>query len=391
MSNMPDPALEQKQAPAIPNRIDQSTLLRWILALAVLYTLYFAQTILVPLVVTSLISLLLSPLVALFKQWHIPRGISALCLLAALLTPFTFVAVELAEPAQKWAQMIPKLSEHITQQIDSISDAIEGEEAVAKRNAVKKKEKSGFSFFGLFEDDEPQEEPVTDTGEEKNVVTERIKQGGVEIIISMLEATPLALAQLLTGIIIILFLLIFGPSLFAAFINGLHRVKDKKRMLDLVGTIQKELSRYIVTVSIINFGLGAATALTLHLMGMEDALLWGVLAGLLNFIPYVGSMIGVAILCMAGLVEYGIEVYALLPPLAYLALNLIESQFVTPTVLGHHMRLNPLIVMLWLLVLGWLWGAIGVLLAVPLLVCIKLTLAKLNIWPEWIKIIETHG
>jgi predicted PurR-regulated permease PerM len=388
MSDMPDAKLHEEQEHPRIVKMDNSGTLRWLLAFAALYTLYFAQTLLVPLVVTSLIALLLSPLVALLKRGHVPRGISALLLLATLLTPFTFVAVELAQPAQKWAQMLPKLSEHLTQQIDSISDAIEGEEAVAKRKAGE--EKSAFSFFGFFKDDEPQE-PVAQKPEQQNVVTERIKQGGIEILISALEATPLALAQLMTGIILILFLLIFGPSLFAAFVNGLPKVKDKNRVLELVNTIQKELSRYIVTVSIINSALGAATAVTLHFMGMEDALLWGVLAGLLNFIPYVGSMIGVAILSMAGLVEYGIEVSALLPPLAYLVLNLIESQFITPTVLGHHMQLNPLVVMLWLLILGWLWGAIGVLLAVPLLVCIKLTLAQLNIWPDWLKIIETQG
>lgn len=388
MSDIPDPTVLKEQEHPAKMTMDNSSTLRWLLAFAALYTLYFAQSLLVPLVVTSLIALLLSPLVALLKRVHIPRGISALVLLATLLAPFTFVAVELAEPAQKWAQMLPKLSEHLTQQIDSISDAIEGEHAVAKRK--EHQEKTEFSFFGLFKKDDPEKQLAMADGE-KNVVTERIKQGGIEIIISMLEATPLALAQLLTGIILILFLLIFGPSLFAAFINGFPKVKDKKRVLDLVGTIQKELSHYIVTVSIINGGLGAATAITLHLMGIEDALLWGVLAGLLNFIPYMGSMIGVAILCMAGLVEYGIEVAALYPPLAYLVLNLIESQFITPTVLGRHMQLNPLIVLLWLLILGWIWGAVGVLLAVPLLVCIKLTLAKLSIWTNWIKIIETQG
>ncbi|MFT7217924.1 MAG: putative PurR-regulated permease PerM [Paraglaciecola sp.] len=388
MSDMSDAKVHEEQDHPHNVKMDNAGTLRWLLAFAALYTLYFAQTLLVPLVVTSLIALLLSPLVALFKRVHIPRGISALLLLTALLTPFTFVAVELAQPAQKWAQMLPKLSEHLTQQIDSISDAIEGEEAVAKRK--EREEKSTFSFFDFFKDDEPQE-PVAQKPEQQNVVTERIKQGGIEILISALGATPLALAQLMTGIILILFLLIFGPSLFSAFVNGVPKVKDKKRVIELVNTIQKELSRYIVTVSIINSALGAATALTLHLMGMEDALLWGVLAGLLNFIPYVGSMIGVVILSMAGLVEYGIEVSALLPPLAYLVLNLIESQFITPTVLGHHMQLNPLVVMLWLLILGWLWGGVGVLLAVPLLVCIKLTLAQLNVCPDWLKIIETRG
>jgi predicted PurR-regulated permease PerM len=101
MSDMSDAKVHEEQDHPHNVKMDNAGTLRWLLAFAALYTLYFAQTLLVPLVVTSLIALLLSPLVALFKRVHIPRGISALLLLTALLTPFTFVAVELAQPAQK--------------------------------------------------------------------------------------------------------------------------------------------------------------------------------------------------------------------------------------------------------------------------------------------------
>jgi predicted PurR-regulated permease PerM len=74
---------------------------------------------------------------------------------------------------------------------------------------------------------------------------------------------------------------------------------------------------------------------------------------------------------------------------AYLTLNLIESQLVTPTLLGRTMKINPLVVMLWLLICAWLWGVVGVLLSVPLLVCIKLTLSHLGIWKYGIRVIES--
>jgi predicted PurR-regulated permease PerM len=206
--------------------------------------------------------------------------------------------------------------------------------------------------------------------------------------ISMLATTPLMFAQLVTGVILTIFLLIFGPTLFEAFIQYFPKITDKPMARGLVAKIQKELSRYIVTVSIINTGLGLSIALILYIIGIEDALLWGVLAGLLNFIPYVGSLIGVTILTLAGVVQFGVEVAALQPPAVYLVLNSIESQFVTPAILGRKMLLNPLIIMLWLLMWGWLWGAFGILIAVPLLVCIKLILSHLNVWTHWLKIIE---
>jgi predicted PurR-regulated permease PerM len=155
-------------------------------------------------------------------------------------------------------------------------------------------------------------------------------------------------------------------------------------------TIQNEISRYIITVTIINSGLAMATAVALKCLGMEDALLWGVLVGLLNFAPYIGSLIGFIILGLAGLAQYGMVVPALFPCIAYLAINLLESQFVTPAVLSHQMRLNPLVLMIWLLIWGWLWGMVGVLLAVPLLVCIKLIASHLGILSFWLRIIEAH-
>ena len=107
--------------------------------------------------------------------------------------------------------------------------------------------------------------------------------------------------------------------------------------------------------------------------------------------PYVGSIIGLCILTLAGLTQYGMVPFAFVPPLVYLVLNIIESQFFTPTILGKHMRLNPLVVILWLIIWGWLWGAVGVLLAVPLLVCIKLIIGQLKLWPQLIAMLETEG
>lgn len=373
-----------------------SRVLQWLLALGLLYTLVFAKSLLVPIVVALLVSLLLSPFVALFKRIYVPRTVSALFLLCALLGPFTLLGIELARPAQKWVQLMPELLGQVTRQIDSISAAIQIENQPEAPLDVEEKRRFRFSrvLGGTAEsaDNAGIERDTKSAGEDdvENLVTERIKQGGLEVIVSLLTAAPQVIAQLLTAVILILFLLIFGPGLFAAFITSFSRIRDKKRFISIVDSIRKELSHYIITVSIINSALALCTGATLWLLGVEDALLWGVLGGLLNFAPYIGSLIMVVILALAGLEQYGMVLYAMVPALTYLSLNLIESQYVTPTVLGRHMLLNPLVLMLWLLAWGWLWGMIGVLLAVPLLVCIKLIAGKLELGLHWVRIVETQ-
>lgn len=365
----------------------------WLLALALLYTLYFAKSLLMPLVVALLFALLLSPLVAVLKRLYVPRTLSAILIICAIGGPFTLLAIELAEPAHKWAKQLPELSERLTSQLDDLT----GTSAPVRRQAAvqQEEEPQGFTFFGLFgkraEKTAPPPPVVQTSGDDGESVSERVKAGGMELMVAILAATPVVIAQLLTCVILILFLLIFGPRLFNAYIHIFVPPDAREGRVELVGTIQRELSRYIVTVSVINACLGLTTGLALWLVGVEDALLWGVLVGLLNFAPYVGPILGMAMLCLAGLAQYGPVAMAALPVLIYFSINLIEAQFVTPLVLGRNMRLNPLVLIVWLFIWGWLWGAVGVLIAVPLLVCIKLAAGKLQTTDRWVRLIETRA
>lgn len=362
--------------------------IRWLLSLALVYTLYFARSLFVPVLVALLLALLLSPVVALLKRLHIPRTLSALLLLCAIGGPLGLLTLELAQPAQKWALRLPELSAFMSEQLTALTPEPARVSASASPSQAEDK---GFDFWGLFssDDEAPEPEPVPAQKTGGEVVSDKIMESGMEAALSMLVATPLVIAQMMTCLMLFLFLLIFGPKLFEVAMEVAVQSRDKRRTMVLVASLRRHLSRYIVTVSLINLCLGAATALTLWWLGVEDALLWGALAAVLNFAPYVGPLLMMGILCLAGLAQYGPEPAALIPALAYLLLNLIEAQLVTPLVLGRNMRLNPLVVMLWLVIWGWLWGASGVLLAVPLLVCIKLIAESLDIAPGWVRILES--
>jgi predicted PurR-regulated permease PerM len=373
----------------IPQRSYSMLAVYWLLALALLYTLYFAKSLLIPIIVALFFSLLLSPLVTLFKRFYIPRAVSAILLLAMIGGPVAVLTIELAEPSQKWLSELPQLSAHLTEELDDISLAMSPDAAPMKEELFPPKEKV-FSLFGFFSSDkQPQatEEKIT-TG--KSALSARVMQGGIEIIISVLGGAPVVIAQFMTFVILVLFLLIFGPGLYENYLYIFPSGAAKRRSVELVGKVQKELSRYIITISIINISLGVVTASVFWLMGVDDALLWAALVALLNFAPYVGPIIAIVILSLAGISQYGMGLIALIPAGVFFGINLLEAQFITPAVLGRHMRLNPLILILWLLIWGWLWGPVGVLLAVPLLVCIKLATAQLKIMTPWLELIETN-
>ena len=356
-------------------------LLKTLVGLAIIYTLYLAKSLLIPLFFSALVALLLSPLVRVARRFFIPPSLSAAALMLLLVTPFTLLGLELAEPAQRWMQSLPKIAAEVTQEIEEISDSLkQGAELTAPEPA-----KENTSFFSWF-DDEEEPEPKPNDG---NTMTDRLKQSGIELGLTILSNAPLLLAQIFGCLILIFFLLVFGPNLFNVFIRDFPIVTNKRRALVLVNHIQRELSAYIITISMINGLLGVATAIAFTFLGVQDAILWGALVALLNFVPYLGGLISCSILLVAGLVQFGLVSAALLPAFVFLGINIFESQLATPTVLGRSLRLNPVIIILWLSITGWLWGIVGGLIAVPILMSFKIILSNLGALPHWVKFIES--
>jgi predicted PurR-regulated permease PerM len=143
------------------------------------------------------------------------------------------------------------------------------------------------------------------------------------------------------------------------------------RLLRLAASISGDLSRYFATVTLISLGLGIATAAAMYWLGMPNPLLWGVVAFVLNYVPYAGPSVTLALLTIVAVVSFDDLGKPLAVAGSYLLLTTIEGQFVQPVVVGRRLDVNPLIVILCLWFGGWLWGIAGVALAVPLLVTAK--------------------
>ena len=205
-----------------------------------------------------------------------------------------------------------------------------------------------------------------------------------------LTATPKLIASVLAIVLLTFFFMVYGQSLQRHALALLPSRQQKRVTVDILSSIEREISRYVLTITVINVIVGLAFALLLMALKVpaQEALLWGTMASLLNFAPYVGPLIGIGVMLLMGFVAFDEMWKSLAPAGIYLLLHTIEGQIVTPIVLGRRMALSPLVLILSLMVFGWLWGIIGLLLAVPLLVCVKLVLERIEGMEGWAKLFE---
>jgi predicted PurR-regulated permease PerM len=142
--------------------------------------------------------------------------------------------------------------------------------------------------------------------------------------------------------------------------------------VEIANEIESSISRYLFTVALINLALGSVASLAFWLIGVPTPVLWGLMGGLLNFVPYLGAVTTIAIVTVVATATIPNLGHALLAPLTYLALGTLEGNFITPWVMGNRLTLNPVMIFVSLMLWGWIWGIPGALLAVPILAGFKI-------------------
>jgi predicted PurR-regulated permease PerM len=196
----------------------------------------------------------------------------------------------------------------------------------------------------------------------------------------MLSATPAALASMIATVLLIFIFLLHGDALLRKLVELAPALHLKKDIVIASRSAQHELSTYMITISAINAVFGLLTAAALWWLGVDNALLWGGVAAILNFAPFVGPMVAIAILVVVGFARFPAPLAALAVPGVFLVLHLIEGQLVTPWIVGRRLALDPIMVFIALMLFGWLWGVAGLLLAMPLLSCIRIIAGRVPAW-----------
>ena len=332
--------------------------------LAVGYTLWAAQDVILPVLLAMFFALVGNPILRLLQKLHLPRLLSALLVLLAGLAVATALAMQLAGPASEWVQQAPRQLRQMSRQVQDLARPVQQANQAAENLA----RAAGGEGSGRIE-----------------VVHARLDDP-----YKVLVRTPKLAASVLAVVLLTLFFMAYGENLQRHVIALLPNRQQKRFTADILRAMEREVSRYVLTITIINTLLGLALAGLLMALGMAwpEALLWGTVAALLNYAPYVGPLIGIALMLLVGCTQFHGALAMTLPALAYLALHTLEGQLVTPIVLGRSMAISPLMLVVALMLFGWLWGMVGLLLAVPLLVCAKLVLARLDGAQGWARLLE---
>jgi len=320
--------------------------IRGLFIIASFYTLYFARALILPLVLAFLLTFLLRPVVRFLKKWKIPEWAGAALVLLALLSTATYGMIKLSKPAAEWMEEVPERLSKVDLKIGFLRKPLE----TVNRTAEELKK-----FARL--------------GDEKKLEVE-IKRPALAD--TVLTGTQEFLAKASVMLILLYFLLASGDLFLSKTVKVFPGLDRKKEIVKITRSVEQQVSRYLFTVTVINVFMGVTLGLGMYLIGMPNPVLWGVMAGLLVFLPYLGPLTGIAVVTLVAFLTFDSLARALLAPAIYFALETIQGQIVTPMILGLRLALNPVAIFVWLIFWGWMWGIAGVLLAVPMLTVFKI-------------------
>jgi predicted PurR-regulated permease PerM len=316
--------------------------------LAIFYTAYILRSLLLPFVLALLLSYLLRPIVRFLAKAKIPPIIGAALLLLTLAATIAYGFSLLAAPAAGWLEKAPYSLHQLEQKLLPIKKPME---KVAQAS-------------GAIEN--------LATAKDSQAKTQTVEVKEHSFANKLIVQTPELLISALTMLILLYFLLAYDGVFLAKLIKLMPTLADKKRAVTIAHEIEGQVSRYLFTVTAINCCLGAAVGTAVGLLGMPNPAMWGVMVAILNFIPYLGALTGIICITLAAMLSFPSVSYALLFPAAYFILATLEGNFITPIVMGRSLTLNPVLVLLSLAFWGWMWGIVGIILAVPILAAFKI-------------------
>lgn len=314
--------------------------------IALFGTIYFARALLLPIVLAVIVALTLRPVVRWLQKLHVPPAVSAVALIFGVAVGAAAAAWWVSGPAQRLLAQAPEIAFEVRWKLRGLIESV-----------------------GAVQEATKEMEELTEGGGDGSAQAVVIDQGG--LLTDVAGSVAGAGTSIVVALILAMFLLASWDFFVSRIVEEAPRFRDKKRAMVIVRDLEKQISRYLGAITVINAGLGLAIGLALWALGMPNPYLWGIAAFLLNYLPFIGAVGGTIGVAMVALVTFDTVGQALLAPLAYYALTSFEGQVVTPLMLGRQLAINTVAVLVTVMLWVWLWGIAGAFLAVPVLVIVK--------------------
>lgn len=323
----------------------------WICAIVLVgAALYWTKSIAVPLTIAFMGYLVLRPIVCRLVGWGLPATPAAIGLMVVLAGILIGGGVLMLVPAKKWIAEAPENVRRVQAQLREIGPLAVIDNAGAKMDQL-----------------------ATDRDRPTEVTVEQPQLMDESTVIS----TTGRLAAIAAVVFVTtLFLLTTGDDLLERVLTVIPDDRDRRRLVDTMSELQNSIGEYLGNITMINIGLGFATATVTWAYGMPTPYLWGAMATVCNFIPYVGPVAASGLTTVAAISHFDSLPWGLLVGGSYWLTTAIEGQFVTPGIIGNRMRIGPVVVLVTVAFWGWLWGLAGILLAVPMAIAARIVASQ---------------
>lgn len=374
-----------------------------ILLLAVAYTLYFIRPVLLPIILSLLLSLILKPIHRYLCKLKLPSPMSSLLIILTVLGLLGTGIYYLSAPAVEYTDKlrneivknrlksvfypIAKIQKEISQvatEVEKITNTgeDEGGDDSLNQEDIKDEESINAKTGSLERSKIPNQQIATlDETFVKPLspVKVNIATNPIDELVEIINSVGYYIVVTLT---LVYFILAYGEKM-------LNRITEVDLTAKLMDEVTNEVSRYMFTITIINIVLGLVIGLAMWALGMPNPVLWGVLAAVLNFIPYIGAIVGTCIVFLVAATHYDQSMFIILVPGVYYLTTLFEGNFVTPAILGESFTVNPIIIFVWVLCWGAFWGIPGMLIGLPLLMTCRIILSRWQGFKRIERIIST--
>lgn len=330
--------------------------------LAVIFALHWAKAVFIPLMLGVMISYALSPAVNLMHKWHVPRVIGAAVMLLAIVSGFSFTVYSLGDDANKMIETLPEAMRKLRVSLLTQRGTSE--------STIDKVQKAATQIEEAASESGPPA-PTTPRG----VMRVQIEKPRLDITDYLWTGTKGAIAfsgQIVMILFLAYFIMVSGNTFRLKMVKITGPTLSKKKItLQVLDDINEQIQRYILVQIFTSILVGVATWLAFLWIGLEHAAIWGIAAGIFNSIPYVGPVIVTGGTLLAGFLQFGTLSMALLIGGVSLVITSLEGYLLTPWLTSRAGRMNPLVVFIGVLFWGWLWGAWGLLLGIPIIMIIK--------------------